>query len=147
MRVLGFSKKWDKLNDKTFTTFRFPRKDRDWSVGEQVQIVFHPRGKDREIIGCAEIIEKLSCLFRPTIGYYMPTDEDARADGFKDYPAMAEWFEQTYGDIIYSKPINRLTLKNFIGCKTYKTKTECKDCTDLEGCTLIPDGKCFSKKS
>ena len=46
-----------------------------------------------------------------------------------------------------SEPINRLTLKNFIGCKTYKTKTECKDCTDLEGCTLIPDGKCFSKKS
>jgi len=30
MRILGFSKKWDKLKDPEFTTFRFERKDKDW---------------------------------------------------------------------------------------------------------------------
>lgn len=38
MRILGFSKKWDKLNNGKFTTFRYPRKDslvgRDWHDGE-----------------------------------------------------------------------------------------------------------------
>ena len=44
MRILCFSKKWGKLNKQwfspnllTFTTFRFPRRDRDWEVEEVVQ--------------------------------------------------------------------------------------------------------------
>jgi len=51
MRILGVSKKWDKLkNEMLFTTFRFPRKDRDWAVEEVVQLVYKPRSKEREIL-------------------------------------------------------------------------------------------------
>ena len=65
MRILGFSKKWPKLNKRwfepnlqTFTTFRFPRKDRDWEVEELVQVVYKPRSKEREPLGMARIIRK-----------------------------------------------------------------------------------------
>ena len=65
MRILGFSKKWDKLNKRwferdrhTFTTFRFPRKDKDWEVEELVQVVYKPRSKEREPLGIARIIRK-----------------------------------------------------------------------------------------
>jgi len=57
MRILGFSKKWAKLNNKLlFTTFRFPRKDKDWEIEEVVQIVYKPRSKEREPLGIARII-------------------------------------------------------------------------------------------
>ena len=65
MRILGFSKQWGKLNkqwferDKhTFTTFRFPRKDKDWEVEELVQVFYKPRSKEREALGIARIIRK-----------------------------------------------------------------------------------------
>ena len=65
MRILGFSKKWDKLNKQwferdrhTFTTFRFPRRDKDWEIEELVQIVYKPRSKEREPLGIARIIRK-----------------------------------------------------------------------------------------
>jgi len=34
MRILGVSKKWDKLQRPEWTTFRFARKDKDWYEGE-----------------------------------------------------------------------------------------------------------------
>jgi len=65
MRIIGFSKKWGKLNKRwfeqdkyTFTTFRFPRKDKDWEVEELVQVVYKPRSKEREPLGIARIIRK-----------------------------------------------------------------------------------------
>jgi len=58
VRILGFSKKWTKLNQDEFTTFRLPRKDKDWQLEEVVQVVFHPRHKDREVLSIAQIIEK-----------------------------------------------------------------------------------------
>ena len=63
MRILGFSTKWDKLdNDLLFTTFRFARKDapkgRDWAVEEAVQIYYKPRSPRREFLGVARIIRK-----------------------------------------------------------------------------------------
>lgn len=58
MRILGFSQQWPKLQANEFTTFRFARKDRDWEVGEMVQIVLHPRTKHLAHLGVAEIIAK-----------------------------------------------------------------------------------------
>ena len=63
MRILGFSKKYGKLSKPwyardihTFTTFRYPRRDRDWEVEEIVQVVYKPRSKEREPLGIARII-------------------------------------------------------------------------------------------
>lgn len=54
MRILGFSKHWAKLDNPEFTTFRFPRKDKDWQIGETVKIVIKPRSKGGgELLGLA----------------------------------------------------------------------------------------------
>ena len=93
MRILGFSKKWDKLNNGImFTTFRFPRKDKDWEVEETVQIVYKPRSKNREPLGVARIIRKDTKDLSKEWSYYprshrpntpdMLTPDEAKEDGF-----------------------------------------------------------------
>ena len=113
MRVLGFSKKWPKLSNPEFTTFRYPRKDRDWQVGELVQLVYHPRSKDREVLGTAEIVLKekrnvnITSTFSdiPQVSYV-----EAVRDGFVNQVDMVSWFAKTYGG--NANPImNKLTLR------------------------------------
>lgn len=132
MRILGFSKKWDKLNNIEFTTFRFPRKDRDWSVGEEVKIVFKPRRKGGgEKLGIAKIIEKESrCMAWCSSSLTEPkvTNEEAIADGFKDsylkpqfgfselvkiaYFFMWDFLWDCYGgERLLNEPMNKLTLR------------------------------------
>lgn len=120
MRILGFTKKWDKLKQPEFTTFRFPRRDKDWQVGESVQIVYKPRSKEREILGVAEIVSKeprnmvklLDIIGKehnvPTI-----TEDEAKADGFEDYWGMWHWLFDAYrgGQRFIDEPMNKLTLK------------------------------------
>lgn len=110
-RVIGFTKKWDKLYTPEFTTFRFKRKDKPLEVGELVQIVYHPRSKDREIIGKALIKRIDAYCFRPTIGYLYPSDEDAIADGFDGLDEMIDWFTDTYGERINQETMFKITLK------------------------------------
>jgi len=109
MRILGFEKKWPKLQKNNFTTFRFPRKDRDWQTGEEVQIVYKPRSKEREILGIARIINKDERQFL-SFGQFEIMDEEARDDGFTGYIEMKDWFFKRYGDRIFDEPMNKLTL-------------------------------------
>ena len=128
MRELGFSKKWGKLNSETlFTTFRFPRKDKDWQVEEAVKIVFKPRSKEREVLGIARIIRKepkdLNKQFNYYVGGYSTpntpdtiTPDEAEDDGFTgmhgggDTEKMRKFFIDTYGYSKCREPINKLTL-------------------------------------
>ena len=128
MRILGFSKKWNKLNSEIlFTTYRFPRKDKDWAVEEVVQCVFKPRSKEREILGIARIIRKepkdLNKRFTYYNGGYSPgntpdtiTPNEAEDDGFTgmhgggDTEKMRRFFIDTYGYSKCKEPINKLTL-------------------------------------
>ena len=128
MRILGFNKKWTKLNNEIlFTTFRFPRKDKDWQVEEVVQIVYKPRSKEREPLGVARIIRKqpkdLNKRFRYyTGGWIEPntpdtiTPNEAEDDGFTgihgggDLEKMRQFFIDTYGYSKCKEPINKLTL-------------------------------------
>lgn len=115
MRVLGFSKRWEKLERKEFTTFRYPRADsdkgRDWHVGENVQIVLHPRSKGREVLGTARIFRKEERnISQPMIGYISVSDEEAEADGFEDTTDMGFWIENTYGKT-YKPIINKFTMR------------------------------------
>lgn len=131
MRILGFSKKWPKfhLNKPVeergiFTTFRFPRRDRDWMVEELVQVVFKPRRKGGgEFLGIARIIRKQPKDLIKDFSYSQPnsldiiTPEEAYDDGFSgmhgggDTRKMRQYFYDTYG---YSKCekelINKLIL-------------------------------------
>jgi len=114
MRILGFSKKWDKLNQKEFTTFRFPRKDRDWANGEEVQIVFKPRSKEREILGIARIIDKRPRWVRPhplTSELKKVDDEEAQKDGFVHASEMILWMDLQHNFRNYDEPMNKLTLR------------------------------------
>lgn len=110
MRILGVKKKWDKLKEPWFTTFRFARKDKDWQVDEIVQVVYKPRSREREILGIAEIVGKdqrcfgqgnMRCIDYP----------EAEEDGFSGYTAMMNWFYKQYGERIFNEPINKLTVK------------------------------------
>ncbi len=127
MRILGFSQKWGKLNnDILFTTYRFPRKDRDWEIEEVVQVAYKPRSKERQVLGVARIIRKQSKDLNKQFSYYgnpkentpdVITPSEAEDDGFTgmhgggDTEKMRKFFMDTYG---YSKCknelINKLTL-------------------------------------
>ena len=126
MRILGVSKTWPKLKNDLWTTYRFPRKDRDWGIEEVVQVVYKPRSKEREVIGIARIIRKepkdlnKQYFYYPGIGDYNTpetiTPSEAEEDGFTgmhgggDTEKMRRWFIDTYGYSKCKELINKLTL-------------------------------------
>lgn len=111
MREIGFSEHWKKLNQGEFTTFRLPRKDKDWSVGEVVRVVYRPRSKQRQILCHATIITKHHIAdIRNQI-----TDAEAVADGFPAFGGtggMLEWMLKAH-DIrrLVLEGLNKLTLQ------------------------------------
>ena len=110
MRILGFSKMWQKLDQETFTTFRFPRKDKDWYVGEVVQIVYKPRRKGGgERLSAAEIIDKEQ---RYVEAYSDLSNEEARVDGFTCRDDMLNWLQKTYNGRHTYERMNKLILRN-----------------------------------
>lgn len=132
MRILGFSKKWPKLNKQwyspdrlTFTTFRYPRRDKDWQAEEVVQVVYKPRSKEREPLGIARIIRKQEKhtgeQFRYSSHYTnepnIITPEEAKEDGFEgrhgggDIEGLKDWLRASAGHRFYEEPIvHKLTL-------------------------------------
>jgi hypothetical protein len=104
LRIIGFCKKWDKLQQDKFTTFRYPRADsdkgRDWHEGETVKIVYHPR-QEHEVLGVARIVEKEPRQCQ-TI-----TDEAAVADGFQCINEMMKFLDPCVGYQV----VNKLTLE------------------------------------
>lgn len=107
MRILGVSKKWDKLQQEEFTTFRYPRKDKDWQIGELVQIVYKPRSKEREILGTASIVSK-----EPKPSFLYVTFREAINDGFPNLNAMENWLIKTHGlEKCNRESMNKLTLR------------------------------------
>jgi len=133
MREMGFSRKdWmnyttntPKLQEDEFTSFRLPRRDRDWKEKEIVKIVYQPRGKSREVLGSVKIVEK-----EPKYFFYLPhglfkkriiNDKDAKKDGFQNshemYLAMVKMHgrERIDGSFLITGPydgkINKLTLR------------------------------------
>ena len=109
MRILGYTKKWDKLYKPIHTTFRFPRKDKDWYEGEILQEVFKPRSPRREFIQFAVVIKKELKLLADI------TQDEAVEDGFINRYAMFEWLQITYKGKDMFRPINKLTLKIRVG--------------------------------
>lgn len=128
MRIMGFSQKWGKLNNELlFTTYRFPRKDKDWKVEEVIQIVYKPRSKEREILGLARIIRKESKDLNKQFSYFpslnfpntldIITPNEAEDDGFigmhggGDIEKMKQFFLNIYGYYkCREERINKLTL-------------------------------------
>lgn len=120
MRILSFSKHWEKLDYTVFTTFRFPRKDNDWYVGEAVQIYIKARSKDRERLGVAKIIGKekrFMAIDHLRTHANVVTDKEARDDGFQSRADMKQWLVKTYGmhmvllsQSLFRFHMNKLTL-------------------------------------
>lgn len=106
MRVLGFSQKWGKLEQDTFTTFRLPRRDRDWTVRENVRIVCYPRSPKHEFLGLAQIIEKET---KPAASI---TNQEAIEDGFPGGRVeMWCWLFKAQANFSLAMEINKLTIK------------------------------------
>jgi len=111
LRILGFEKHWEKLARHSYTTFRFPRKDKDWYVGERVKIVVNPRSKRRRELGVAEIKDKTKrWLGRSSSKCPCPTEDEAVEDGFKDAEEMRRWMREHYGGRVEQEPMNKLSL-------------------------------------
>ena len=104
MRIMGFSEMWPKLQQQEFTTFRVPRKDKDWWTGELVQIVYRPRSRNRKLICLAEIHQKNPITFKAV------TEEEAKADGFSSTFEMWQWLQGAHAGITMDTPINKLYL-------------------------------------
>ncbi len=105
MRIIGFSKKWSKLKKDRFTTFRCQRRDHDWELNESVQVVYHPRSKEREILGVAQIVDKESVWIDDI------TELEAELDGFGNLNEMIGWLSITNSDRVQNEPMNKLTLQ------------------------------------
>jgi hypothetical protein len=115
VRILSFQRiNWanhvkhlsSKLQAVEFTTWRWPRKDKDWHIGEEVTIVIRSRQKDRVVLGTAVIVNVE--MKDPHIGI---TRDDARADGFHNEHDLAM-------HLIYGRPpgatiVNKITLRWF----------------------------------
>ena len=123
MRILGFSKKWPKLELNKpieerldFSTFRFQRKDKDYQVGENLQAVYKPRSKNREKMGIVEVLSKeprwVVNMILGNEGIPTVNSEEAQADGFKNAGDMEIYMGDYYGEKrIWEEPMNKLTLK------------------------------------
>uniref|UniRef100_A0A6H1ZSF8 Uncharacterized protein n=1 Tax=viral metagenome TaxID=1070528 RepID=A0A6H1ZSF8_9ZZZZ len=105
MRILGYSKRWDKLKKPVHTTFRYARKDKDWFESEIVQEVYKPRSKEREILQIATVVNKEPKLLADI------THEEAVEDGFINLFQMFEWLSLNHKGKDMFKPINKLTLE------------------------------------
>jgi hypothetical protein len=106
MRIMSFSQRWDKLEHDEFTTFRITRKDKDWQVGEAVQLFYRTRSKDREPLGVAVITAK-----KPVLPVVI-TDQEAIADGFPEGKSeMWRWLLKAHGERLRYCDLNKLTLK------------------------------------
>ena len=114
MRIISFSKKWQKLSNLEFTTFRFPRADKDWYVGEMVQVYFKNRSPQREKLGEAQIIGKekreLDSWFVEQEVAPLVSEQEAMADGFSSVEDMTQYMEKQYG-LDYISLFNKLTLR------------------------------------
>lgn len=115
MRIIGFSQQWPKLQQAEFTTFRFPRKDRDWERGEKVQVRYKPRSPKCKVLGIAEIVakaEKLVSVWSPDENGNGLSCIEAIKDGFVDRHDMLLWLTKTYGPNKWQdEPMNKLTLR------------------------------------
>lgn len=123
MRELSFSQLWPKLVQPQYTTFRFPRRDKDWQVGEVVKVLFKARSpRDRSVLGIGEIVGKvprwvmeddpykLAIDYAATFGIATFTKAEAVADGFTDRAAMLEWISNGCKLRNITQPMNKLTL-------------------------------------
>ena len=124
MRILPVTEKWPKLKNPSWTTFRLQRRDKDWQVGEVVQVVLHHRSKQREVLGVARIIGKEPRRLLGRLAYKGDKDtrlqrvrgvkfvsaKEAHEDGFKALFLMRYWFYKTHGGRIY-EPLNKLTVE------------------------------------
>jgi len=110
MRIMGFSIDWPKLKKDRFTTFRFERRDRDWSVGEIVQVKVQPRSKGGglykgnaliEAKESKDIIQHKDCI----------SEAEAKDDGFENKSEMWKWFLKAHPPEQLVRPLYKLTLK------------------------------------
>lgn len=113
MRRFGFSVCWNKLDEDDFTTLRFPRRDKDWLLGETVLVVYRPR-QDNVVLGIATILNKepraLSRVMATT-AIPLPTEEEAVQDGFQNLGSMLAWFWKVYRYRVFEETANKLTLR------------------------------------
>lgn len=102
-RKLEFDRHWPKLDNFTFTTFRYPKQD-EWQVNEIVQVLVTPKNKPVEYCGFFRIL---------SIDKYdmdKLTDSVAREDGFIDAEDMMHWLKTSYDRP--NKLMNKLTLEH-----------------------------------
>jgi len=100
MRTLSVSTEWLKLREPEFTTFKLPRKNKNWDVGEIVKVVYKLQSKEREKLGIAKIIDKEQKILKEI------SEEEARNEGFLSVEDMIRWAMKRYNDRIEKGAVN-----------------------------------------
>lgn len=119
MRIISFTEMWPKLQASQFTTWRFPRRDRDYITGEQLQAWYRQRSPKRQFLFNVEVVSKWSKWLIDANGLHIRPDE-ALVDGFDSPEQMFEFLKKAHGKRVYNEPINVLLLRkipetNFYG--------------------------------
>ena len=108
MRIMGFATDWPKLKQDRFTTFRFQRRDRDWAIGEVVQVKVKPRSKGGGVYKGNALIEAKETKH---FGKYSITEAEAVEDGFQSKVEMWRWLLKSHSPEQLVRPLNKLTLR------------------------------------
>ena len=111
MREISFAKRWEKLEEPEFTTFRMQRRDKDWQLGERVKVVYHARQKDREVLGIADIVRM------EEVDLKLITLNEAVGDGFQSVAEMVTWLLEVHGARLKQVPLHKLTLQYLVARK------------------------------
>jgi hypothetical protein len=113
MRIISFTKHWDKLKNLTFSTYRYPY----WQEGWDVQVFYKNRNpKERQKLGEAKIIKVETVELDPTYTYRLEkpvrfiTKQEAIEDGFDSITDMLKWLRKLYGLDFISK-MDKITLE------------------------------------
>jgi hypothetical protein len=80
---MGGVERKPKLECLSFVTFRLPRVDKDWMVGEILEVVIQRIGDKKYPLGQAEIIYMDRKERREYYGEFSISDEDAQHEGYK----------------------------------------------------------------
>jgi hypothetical protein len=114
MRIISFTKHWDKLKTPTFSTFRYPY----WQEGWYVQVFYKNRNPvERQKLGEAKIIKVETVELDPTYVFssfekalrYI-TEQEAIEDGFTGIQDMLKWMRKIYGSGFISR-MDKITLQ------------------------------------
>ena len=119
MRIISFTEYWvnlvlnvPKLETDQFSTWRFTRRDKDYFVGEKLQVWFRQRSPKRKFLFNAEVVSKTPRQLFDKNETLNISWAEAKVDGFESPEIMFHFLVKAHGEQrVKTEPINILFLR------------------------------------